>query len=207
MVWSGKIPVNGTKKATPATTDEFNNSVLPQQLEWNYQPRADKWSLTERPGYLRLYAFKPLIAGNILKAGNTLTQRVFRTPKNEATVKIDITHMTDGERGGLAHFGSPNYATIGIVCRDGNRMLEFNSKGIATLGDSIKQNNVWLRSTWGLDGISQFYYSLDGEKFIPFGANYQLAWGSYRGDRVAIYNYNDQDDTGYVDVDWFHYSY
>jgi hypothetical protein len=32
-----------------------------------------------------------------------------------------------------------------------------------------------------------------------------LQWGSYRGDRIGIYSYNNQADAGYVDVDSFHY--
>lgn len=34
------------------------------------------WPLVERPGWLRLRAFKPIQPGNLLKAGNTLTQRL-----------------------------------------------------------------------------------------------------------------------------------
>ena len=34
------------------------------------------WSLDERPGFLRLHAFKPLRPDQLKKAGNTLTQRV-----------------------------------------------------------------------------------------------------------------------------------
>lgn len=34
-----------------------------------------------------------------------------------------------------------------------------------------------------------------------------LAWGAYRGDRLAIYCYNNRNDEGYVDVDYFHYRY
>jgi beta-xylosidase len=206
MVWSGQMPIQGKPVITPQTSDDFSESRLPEQWEWNYQPRAEKWSLTVRPGWLRLYAFKPLQPANILKAGNTLTQRVFRTVKNEVVTKIDISRMADGQRAGLAHFGSPNYAAFGIACRGTTRLIEFNNKGVVTTGDTINGNIVWLKSTWGLDGVSQFYYSLDGKKFIPFGDTYQLAWGEYRGDRIAMYNYNDQNDKGYIDVDYFHYT-
>ena len=58
------------------------DKTLKPQWEWNYQPRSEKWSLTERPGWLRLHAFKPLQTGNFKKAGNTLTQRSLRTGHN-----------------------------------------------------------------------------------------------------------------------------
>ena len=55
----------------------FDEATLPPQWEWNYQPQAGKWSLTERKGWLRLHAFSPLKENDLLKAGNTVTQRVF----------------------------------------------------------------------------------------------------------------------------------
>lgn len=32
-------------------------------------------------------------------------------------------------------------------------------------------------------------------------------WGAYRGNRIAIYNYNNKVEAGYVDVDFFNYVY
>jgi len=207
MVWSGKIPVKNKKIITPQSIEDFNSLVLGKHLEWNYEPRKDKWSLIEKPGCLRLYAFPHLEKNNILKAGNTLTQRTFRTPANEVIIKLDISGMADGQKAGLSHFGSPNYSTIGVVCEGASKTLEFNVKGIITAGPGIDGNNVWLKSTWGLDGVSQYFYSTDGSNFISFGKLYQLRWGSYRGDRIAIYNYNNKGDEGFIDVDFFHYNY
>lgn len=65
--------------------------------------------------------------------------------------------------------------------------------------------SLWLKSTWSLDGQSHYAYSLDGKTYTSFGDSYQLQWGSYRGDRIGIYSYNNQADAGYVDVDSFHY--
>ena len=48
-------------------------------------------------------------------------------------------------------------------------------------------------------------YSLDGDNFIPFGHPYQLSWGNYRGDRIGVYCYNNNVESGYVDIDYFHY--
>jgi hypothetical protein len=43
--------------------------------------------------------------------------------------------------------------------------------------------------------------------FIPFGAQYQLGWGNYRGDRIGLFSYNDTAETGFVDIDSFTYRY
>jgi beta-xylosidase len=206
MVWSGKIPVANTAIVTPQTDDEFNETSLPPQWEWNYQPRAEKWSLTERPGFLRLHAFKPLKTGDLMTAGNTLTQRVLRTKNNVVTIALDLSGMADGQVAGLCHFAKDN-STLGVRQTGMTLALEFTNNKKITPGPAITSKKIWLRSTWGLDGKSQYSYSVDGTTFTPFGDPYQLTWGNYRGDRIGIYTYNDQGETGYVDVDWFHYTY
>ena len=64
-----------------------------------------------------------------------------------------------------------------------------------------------MKSSWGLDGRSQYSFSLDGRSFTEFGEPYQLSWGNYRGDRIGLYSYNEREDAGYVDIDYFHYAY
>jgi beta-xylosidase len=205
MVWNGRKPIQGQKKIIPQTSDDFNDKTLAHQWEWNYQPRADKWNLTERKGWLRLKAFLPIETNNILKAGNTITQRSFRSAFNEVIVKVDLAGMAKGQKSGLTHFGSPNYASLGVVFDGITKKIEYNAKGAILLGDTVLSDQLWLKSTWGLDGLSQFYYSFDGLKYIPFGKPYQLMWGAYRGDRIGIYTYNNESDSGCLDVDSFSY--
>ena len=174
------------------------------QWEWNYQPRKNKWSLSERKGWLRLKAYKPIEENNLLKAGNTLTQRSYRTAVNEVVIKVDISNMKQGQKAGLCHFGSPNYSSLGIVY-DSAKFIEYNVKGVIAKGPSINTTILWLKSTWGLDGRSQYYYSLDGITYTILGDTCQLAWGAYRGDRIGIYNYNNKADSGFIDIDFFHY--
>jgi beta-xylosidase len=206
MVWSGKKPVAGTPVLTPQSSDEFNDATLPPQWEWNYQPRADKWSLTERPGWLRLHAFRPLEANNLMKAGNTLTQRCFRTSTNEVVLALDLSGMADGQQSGLCHFAK-TYSALGVIQEGATRRLVNINNGTVTTGEPIAGNRLWLRSVWGLDGKSSYSYSVDGRNFIEFGAPYQLAWGNYRGDRIGLYSFNSRAEAGWVDVDYFHYNY
>lgn len=205
MVWSGKKPVTSAPMFELQADDEFDETSLPPQWEWNYQPRADKWSLTERPGWLRLHAFKPLAPDNLLKAGNTLTQRSLRTSTNEVILKLDLTGMSDGQKAGLCHFSAPQYSTLGVSQTGKVRTLEFSIAGRITAGPVLTGSNLWLKSTWSLDGKSHYAYSLDGHTYTGIGDPYQLKWGSYRGDRIGIYSYNNQADGGHVDVDSFHY--
>jgi beta-xylosidase len=209
MAWESKKPVQNTPVVTPQSqsSDDFKDSRLAPQWEWNYQPRPEKWSLTEKRGWLRLHAFRPLEPDNLLKAGNTLTQRAMRTRANEVVVKLDLRGMADGQRAGLCHFASPHSSSLGVVCAGSIRTLEFKSGKEATAGPVLTGNRLWLKSTWGLDGKSQYFYSLDGKAYTPFGMPYQLAWGSYRGDRIGLYSYNNKGEAGYLDVDFLRYDY
>jgi len=206
MVWSGNKPVQGMPIVTSQTDDEFAETGLGPQWEWNHQPRAEKWSLIEKPGWLRLHAFKPLEPDNLLKAGNTLTQRCLRTSVNDVIVKLDLSGMADGQKAGLCHYAR-EYSALGVTQKGTTRRIEYKNNGEKTTGPVLTNNSLWLKSTWGLDGKSQYSYSLDGKSYTNFGGPYQLAWGFYRGDRIGIYSYNNKADKGYVDVDFFRYSY
>ncbi len=206
MAWSGRKPVDGTPIATPQTNDEFVSTTLAPQWEWNYQPRAEKWSLTERPGWLRLHAFAPLQKDALLKAGNTLTQRCLQTTANEVVVKFDLSGMADGQKAGLCHYAR-TYSFLGAAQDGATRHIEFNDNGHITRGPEVTGKLLWVKSTWGADGKSQYAYSEDGETFTPCGDNYQLTWGNYRGDRLGIFSFNNKGESGYVDVDFFHHTY
>jgi beta-xylosidase len=205
MVWSGKKPIAGFPITIPQTSDDFDSASLQPQWEWHYQPRQDKWSLTERHGWLRLHAFKPLQQGNLLKAGNTLTQRLMGTDDGDVTVKLDVSHLVDGEEADLCHYGA-NYAWLGISQSNGVRHITYSANGQQTHGVQVNSSDVWLRSIISHAGDTSWAFSLDGNEFTPFGANYKFEWAHYRGDRIGLFNYNNNAEAGFVDVDWFHYS-
>ena len=205
MVWRAAKPIPGQAAIGPQLDDAFDGPTLAAAWEWNHQPRADKWSLVERPGFLRLHAFRPLRPGDLFKAGNTLSQRSYRTAANRVTVKLDVAGMADGQRAGLCHFARAA-ATIGVNDRLGVRTLTVTANGQSVIGPAVTSDAVWLRSEWTADGDNAFSFSVDGLTFAALGPPYRLAWGYYRGDRVGVFCYNDDRDAGHVDVDWFHYA-
>jgi len=204
MTWAGPVPIEKNEKLSIKRSDNFDSDTLAPQWQWNYQPRKEKFSLSERPGWLRLKAYRPLQSNKLMYAGNTLTQRSFRMPNNKMIVKMDLSNMKDGQKNGLCHFSS-QHAAIGIVKEGETCYLEHRQNDHITRGIQVRSQYIWLKSEWGLDGISRFYYSFDGTGFIPFGEPYQLVWGNYRGDRLGIYCFNDAMEKGYVDVDYFRY--
>jgi hypothetical protein len=115
--------------------------------------------------------------------------------------------MADGQFAGLTHFSTTSYSSFGIKQENGIRTLVYDNNGKDTPGIRVNGKLIWLRSTWDANGISRYAFSADGKSYQPFGSTYQLTWGSYRGDRIGIYNFNIKEDKGYVDIDWFRYDY
>ena len=207
MVWSGRKPIQGIPPATPQTDDEFSNPSLSPQWEWHYHPRAGKWSLTEHPGFLRLHAFKPLGGDSLVKVGNILTQRTMRTSSNVVTTRMELSGMADGQRAGLCHLGAAAQAAIGVIQEHGKRSLFFRTRSKLTSGAEIKDSAIWLRTSWGLDGMADFSISFDGNFYQPIGEKFRMTWSAYRGDRIGLFSYNPDQEAGHADFDWFHYAY
>ncbi|MGX7686079.1 glycoside hydrolase family 43 protein [Flectobacillus roseus] len=210
MLWSAPKPIiRKEHKLANQIYDSFSGTTLSPDWEWNYQPRVSKWSLKERKGYLRLHAFQPINPKDttdiLMRAGNTITQRSLRTQKCEVVVKLDISHMKNGQQAGLTHFSTTSIANIGIKQLGDTRSLVFTYKNIETVGPKISHKVIWLKSTWNYEGINQYEYSLNGKDYISFGGQSQMTWGSYRGDRIGIYNYNLHQEEGYIDVDFMRY--
>ena len=208
MGWQLPKPIQGFPLALPQGGDEFVEPKLHPQWMWNHVPDSSKWSLTERKGYLRLYAFSTIGGKGFFKAGNTINQRYMRSDSTWVTTKMEITGMTDGQRAGLVHFnGGKTYAFIAIVKRGNTYHLEVEINGQVMKGKMLPSNrkNIYLRTCMGLTDKAGFQYSWDGTIFHDLGGIYPMTSANFRGNMIGLFTYNDSSTTGFVDVDWFHY--
>jgi len=205
MAWHLPKPIAGQKISLPAQSDDFSTDKLSSMWAWNHQPRADHWSLTERPGFLRLHSFPPARPG-FFGAGNTIYQRSVRSEKTVVTVKLDLGGMADGQEAGLAHFnGGTNCASLGVVQQNGKRAFIYTEDGKATKGAPLPPDakGLWIRCTFAFDAVNHYSVSFDEKKFVSIGGDYKLKWGNWRGDMVGIYTFNPARDAGFIDVDSF----
>jgi hypothetical protein len=130
-------------------------------------------------------------------------------------VRLDLGRFVEGQHAGLSHFAAArrreqpaaNSASLGVVQVGRERVIESSRDGTFTRGPALTSDVVWLKSTWGLDGQSQFAFSTDGRTFLPFGGTYPLAWGAYRGDRIGLFTFNNRTDEGCVDFADFRFSF
>src|SRR6185437_11197375 len=120
---------------------------LGMQWSWNHNPDPAKWSLKERPGFLRLSTVAPVT--DILWARNTLTQRSVakydETVPTVATTKVDVDHMETGDVAGLCVFQEP-YAYIGVRRTAGGEFVVMVNNGVTVDSIPLRQSAVYLRT-------------------------------------------------------------
>jgi xylan 1,4-beta-xylosidase len=90
--------------------DNFNGGKLNIEWQWNHVPDDTKWSLTAKPGALRLHS---LPAANFYNARNSLAQRP-PAPESTMTVELDTSGLAVGDVAGLGLLCTP-YAGVAVV--------------------------------------------------------------------------------------------
>ncbi len=100
------------------SSDDFSSDKLALVWQWNHRDPGD-WSLTERPGWLRLRSHGQ---DTLSRALGTLTQRTVG-PRCISEVLIDPSGLQPGSEAGICAFQS-NSARIGVsVSQDGSRHI------------------------------------------------------------------------------------
>jgi beta-xylosidase len=205
----------------PQSSDEFTAGTLGLQWLWNHNPDTTKWSLTARPGWLRLTA-RPLAnksgvngtggavtfsEDNIIFAYNTLVQEAMGR-KCSAIAKVDMSGMINGQRAGITLFGQV-YGWIGIDKESSGATIRTKINGTYTNGPVFTGTDLYLKAA--LDTLSRisFAYSLDGSTFTTLGSTTQAVdrtW--YEGIKFGLFTYNLSTGTvgGWMDVDYFRYT-
>jgi hypothetical protein len=169
--------------------DDFSGPKLQMVWQWNHVPDDSKWSLSERPGYLRLHS---LPASDFWWARNSLTQRAMG-PESTATTELDGAGLKPGDVAGLALLNSP-YAWIGLT-RDahGFAMAEYDHITGRTVRETAASPHLWLRVHCNFDTeIAQFSYSSDGKDFRRIGPDFITVFQlrTFQGVRYALFAYN-----------------
>ena len=235
---NGKVPdtmlpyKSGEAKKAIVKSDDFSDKKLGLHWQWNHNPIDNAWSLTERPGFLRLKTNR--VVKTLYLAPNTLTQRM-EGPTCSGAIMMDLSKMQDGDCAGLAAFNSDtgaltikkqgkkltlemNEQKVELSDRD-KEVTKFEEKVIESI--ELKQSKIWLRidadfrpgnngRRMGGNDCANFYFSLDGETWTQIGTkDYRLGFDWRRffmGTKFGIFNYATKKKGGYVDVDEFKYT-
>ncbi|WP_153799777.1 glycoside hydrolase family 43 protein [Foetidibacter luteolus] len=188
------------------TSDEFDNRTLGMQWAWNHNPDSTKWSLTQKPGFLRLATAG--ITNNFKMARNTLTQRPFakrdQTIPTVAVAKINVGNMKDGDIAGLALLQEP-YAFVGVKQVDGSKYIVMVNDGKTVDSVAVKSKTLYFKTlASNASAKAVFEYSTDNKTFKPLGNELAMRFSLkiFTGNKFCLFNYATQQTGGYVDVDW-----
>jgi beta-xylosidase len=187
----------------PQTSDEFTGRKLGQQWEWNHNPDDAHWSLSARPGFMRLTAMP---ANDFLHARNTLTQ-MMQDPAFDLTVRIDLKGMKSGQQAGLAML-SNKPSGVRVVDAAGKRSLVFFTQSGDTAGPSVSGNLLQLRVHIDSEMATYSYSMDDGKSFQPLGEPARIYFSWWKAARPSIFSFNadsNAKEMGAIDVDWVHY--
>ncbi len=195
-----------TVKQLPAS-DDFNVTSLGMQWGWNHNPHPENWSLTQRPGHLRLRTGK--VVDSLTEAPNMLTQRPFAHYDHDiptiGTTKMEVKGMKEGDIAGLAVFQDP-YAYIAIRQEKGKRSLIMVNNGALITSVPAESDTVYLRAI--LSNRTEeagFEYSYDNKEYKQIGNKLAMRFSLtvFTGNKFGLFNYATEQPGGYVDFDWF----
>ncbi|MCL4178409.1 MAG: glycoside hydrolase 43 family protein [Verrucomicrobia bacterium] len=230
VTWEDGWPVLGVDGKVPATlnlpaskglipglvnSDEFARRpaepALPLVWQWNHHPDHALWSLTARPGFLRLTTGR--VDADILSARNTLTQRTFG-PECSGATAVDVSNLKDGDFAGLLLL-QKNYGLVGVRSRGGTNTLVMVNVGAGqpTEAESVPltQHTVHLKAECDFKNrtdTARFFYSLDGETWTPIGNELKLSYTlpHFMGYRFGLFNFATKEPGGHADFDYFRIS-
>ncbi len=150
--------------------DDFNDTRL--NLEWEFvrNPDNGSWSLTERPGYFRIWTRDGQL--NEIRAKNTLLRRE-QELSYVAETKLEFYPDKDGEQAGLTcYYSTATYARCAL-CYEGGRKIQLvinrnHREELVAEVDKVKEGPVYLKVV--VEKLTRtFYYSYDGENWEQVG--------------------------------------
>ncbi len=217
----GKVPdtlnLPASKGLIPGivASDEFNRRdgepALPLVWQWNHNPDNALWSVTQRPGFLRLTTGRT--DSDFLSARNTLTQRTIG-PECSGVTCVDVSNLKDGDFVGLALL-QKNYGLVGVKVDGGTNFIVMvnaaSGSPIEMQKIPLAQPTVFLKADCNFKeraDTAHFFYSLDGKSWTPIGSALKMSYTlpHFMGYRFGLFNYATKTAGGFVDFDFFHIS-
>ena len=205
-------------------SDDFGSGRLGLQWQWNHHPAADGWSLTERPGWLRL---KPVRTSDAIReTQNVLVQQIFG-PGDSAQVTLDYSGLKDGDVAGLGLFsqhctfvaavrenGKTRLAVMRQLKRDGKytteelKSIDLDDLGPDDSTNTLKKGQVLIRADIPfLQYAVRYSYSIDeGRTFRDLGESLGMPcefFSDWLAIRYCLFCYARQKPGGHADFDEF----
>lgn len=200
----GIASVSTSEGCGVVTSDDFNDTLLRMEWQFNHNPDNSNWSLTERPGFFRITSGR--VDNAVTSARNSLTQRTFG-PKCSGRVSLDVSGLRDGDFAGLCALQA-KYGFVGVKQSGGDRSVVMFNGTAEVASVPLSQEGVFLRIDMDFTNRTDkaaFFYSLDSIDWNQVGNTLQMSYDMphFMGYRFALFNYATKSAGGVADFDWF----
>lgn len=177
----------------PATSDDFGSSELGMQWHWNANHQHAWYSLTARPGWIRLFAPDRVATSDhpdqlsLIETPNVLLQK-FPARMFVAETRLELGPAAASHRAGLAVMGK-SYAALDVRAEPDHNRLRLacivDEKPLATV--RIPRSAVVLRIHVADGGVCTFSYEIPGKAAAVLPIQFTAVEGIWVGAKIGIY--------------------
>jgi beta-xylosidase len=182
-------------------------------LVWqlNHNPDNEPWSIDRGNGFLRITTGR--VDTSFYLARNTLTQCTVG-PHSSGSTLVDLSNMKEGDFAGLA-LRQRKYGQVGVKYEHEEKFIVMinaeSGNAVEKERLPLEKSSVYLKAVCDFTDLqdeANFYYSLDGKKWIKIGGTLHMEYTlpHFMGYRFGLFNYATKSATGFVDFDYFHIS-
>ena len=229
VVWKNDFPVIGNEGEpvlkfrkpnvgktfliqTPQDSDEFDDSKIGLQWQWQANPQAT-WAFPfPQKGVLKMFSVQQSEEfKNFWDVPNLLLQK-FPAEEFSATTKVTLNPRFEGEKFGLIVMGL-DYAYLSVVnkqnklfisqtiCKDADK----GTKETESENLELTSKTFYLRVKVEKEAMCKFSFSTDGKNFTSVGNAFKAREGKWIGAKVGLFFIRNGkfNDAGSADVDWF----
>lgn len=177
-------PVSGQPQALPQTSDVFDSPRLGLQWQWHANHEEHWYSLSARPGWLRLFA-QPAATGDLGQTPNLLMHKL---PASSFVVEtsVEFTAHARTVEAGLIVTGRTHAA---ITIRRGERgnQIRFRTNAAEVVLLEVAPSAVTLRMTMTADGLCRFSFRSAGGASEVAPGPFPASAGGWIGAKVGIF--------------------
>lgn len=196
--------------------DDFDYQALPFHYVYLRNPKMDKYSLTDRPSYMRLY----LDAGKITELVSPSYIGLRQTGMSfDFAAKMEYVAEKESEEAGIVIIQNNEYNyRLVVSLKDGKKVITLIRclKGVEEVlkeTDLVDmKQDIILRLTAHLQNLTFSYSIDDGSSYVEVASNVDGrilctdVAGGFVGNTMGIYgSSNGADSSSYADFDWISY--
>ena len=199
-----QLPRAGIRQpiAIPQTSDDFDAQTMAPQWQWQANHRDDWFSLSARPGWLRLFSAQET---DLQRLPQLLSQK-FPARRFEVETLAELSSNETGIEAGLIVIGQ-THAALAIRKNEAGIQVVYRENGAEHLIAETISNRVRLRVRVADGGKCAFQFSAADSDFVSVSNVFQATAGLWIGAKVGIYCIaQNAAARGQADFDYFRFA-